>query len=153
MAQHYFEDMPVGFSFTTGSRVLTREDIVGFARDWDPQPFHLEEAAAAKSHFGTLIGSGWQTLLVCFNLAMEAGVWDEASMGASGMDEVRWLKPSLPGDEIYAVGEVISAEPSRRGDRGYVRFAYDVMRKREGGDEKIASYIGNHIIKTRSGAA
>lgn len=150
--QHYFEDLPVGFTFTTGSQVLTRDDIVGFARTWDPQPFHLDEEAAAESHFGTLIASGWQTLLVCFNLAMKAGVWDEASMGASGVDEVRWLKPTLPGDEIYAVGEVVRAAPSRRTDRGYVSMRYEVFRKREpGGDECIATYIGNHIMRTREG--
>ena len=152
--QHYFEDLPVGFTFTTGSQVVTRDDIVGFARDWDPQPFHLDEEAAAKSHFGTLIASGWQTLLICFNLSMKAGIWDEASMGASGVDEVRWHRPTLPGDEIYAVGEVVSAEPSRRADRGYVSMRYEVFRKRaQDGDERIASYIGNHIMRTRAGLA
>lgn len=143
----YLEDLPVGFRFTTASRVLSRDGIVAFARDWDPQDFHLDEAAAAESHFGGLIASGWQTLLIAFNLSMEAGVWDEASMGASGMDEVRWFRPVFPGDEIHVEAEVVSAERSRsRPDRGRVRIRHDVVNQH---GETVASYIGNHLIKAR----
>lgn len=145
---HYFEDMPVGFSFETESATLTREAIVGFAKDWDPQPFHLDEKAAEQSHFGTLIASGWHTLLTAFNLAMQAGVWDESSMGASGMDEVRWLQPARPGDEIHVAAEVIEATRSAsRPTFGRVRFRYAVIRQ---DGEVIASYIGNHLIKART---
>lgn len=84
MTQRYFEDLPIGFTYRSGEAELTREAIVKFAREWDPQPFHVDDAAAAESHFGTLIASGWHTLLIAFNLAMQSGVWDEASMGASG---------------------------------------------------------------------
>ena len=143
----YFQDLPVGFRFTTAAREISRDGIVAFARDWDPQEFHLDEAAAAESHFGGLIASGWQTLLIAFNLSMEAGVWDEASMGASGMDEVRWFKPVFPGDEIHVEAEVVSAERSRsRPDRGRVRIRHDVVNQH---GEKVASYIGNHLIKVR----
>ncbi|MBV7378583.1 MaoC family dehydratase [Maritimibacter dapengensis] len=143
----YFEELPVGFTYRTDEAELTRDAILAFAREWDPQPFHLDEAAARESHFGSLIASGWHTLLIAFNLAMQAGVWDESSMGASGMDEVRWFAPARPGDRIHVRAEVIEAALSKsRPDFGRVRFRYDVHRA---DGEKIASYIGNHLIKAR----
>lgn len=143
---HYFDDLPVGFVFQTEAETLTREDILNFARTWDPQPFHTDEEAARDSHFGSLIASGWHTILVGFNLALKAGIWNEASMGASGVDEVRWYRPVLPGDRVYVRGEVIAAERSHsRPDRGRVRILYDIHRE---DGEKVASYIGNHLIKT-----
>ena len=78
---------------------------------------------------------------------MEADVWNEASMGASGMDEVRWFKPVFPGDEIHVEAEVVSAERSRsRPDRGRVRIRHDVVNQ---AGERVATYIGNHLIKAR----
>jgi len=143
----YFDELPVGFRFTTASRTISRDEIVGFARDWDPQDFHLDETAASMTHFGGLIASGWHTLLVAFNLSMQAGIWDEASMGASGMDEIRWLKPVFPGDSLHVEAEVIEATRSAsRPDRGRVRIRADVMN--QFGD-KVASMIGNHLIKVR----
>lgn len=143
----YFDDLPVGFTFTTATRALDRDEIVGFASEWDPQPFHLDEAAAAESHFGGLIASGWQTLLVAFRLTLEADVWTGASMGASGLDEVRWLKPVRPGDEIFVVSEVIQAERSAsRPDRGRLRILNKVM---IGPEDQVASFIGNVLVKTR----
>lgn len=143
----YFEDMPVGFRFTTDAREVTREEIVEFAREWDPQAFHLDEEAAAVSHFGALVASGWQTLLIAFNLSMQAGVWNEASMGASGMDEVRWLKPVFPGDHLHVEVEVLSAERSRsRPDRGRLAIRHDVVNQ---SGAKVTSYVGNHLIRAR----
>lgn len=147
MTQRYFEDLPIGFTYRSGEAALTREAIVKFASEWDPQPFHVDDAAAAESHFGTLIASGWHTLLIAFNLAMQSGVWDEASMGASGMDEVRWFLPAVPGDVIHVRAEVVAAERSKsRPDRGRVSFRNDVHRA---DGKRIASYIGNHLMKAR----
>lgn len=150
MTQRYFEDLPIGFAFTTRDAEITREALVNFASEWDPQPFHTDEAAARESHFGGLVASGWQTLLVAFNLTMGAGVWDEASMGASGMDEVRWYAPVRPGERIHVKAEVIAAERSKsRPDRGRVRFRNDIYRA---DGERVASFIGNHLIKARGTA-
>ncbi len=146
--QRYFEDLPVGFRFSTGAAVVDRDAIVAFARDWDPQPFHLDDDAAAASHFGGLIASGWQTLLIAFNLSLRAGVWDEASMGASGLDEVRWLRPVFPGDRLHVEAEVLAAERSAsRPDRGRVRIRHEVVNQ---SGEVVASYIGNHLIAART---
>ncbi len=80
----YFDDMPVGFQFRTASRTLTAEAIKGFAQEWDPQPFHLDEEAAKASPYGGLIASGFHTILTGFKLTVEANVWSESSMGGRG---------------------------------------------------------------------
>ena len=145
--QRYFEDLPVGFRFATGEAEVDRASVLEFAREWDAQPFHLDEAAAQASHFGGLIASGWQTLLIAFNLSLGAGVWDEASMGASGMDEVRWLRPVFPGDRLHVEAEVVAAERSAsRPDMGRVRIRHEVVNQ---SGETVASYIGNHLIAVR----
>lgn len=144
---HYFEDMPVGFRFTTGEAEMTKDEIVAFAGRWDPQAFHLDEEAAKASHFGGLVASGWHTLLTGFTLSMQAGVWDEASMGASGMDEVRFLKPVFPGDRLHAVVEVVAAERSRsRPDRGRVKLRHEVINQ---DGVAVARFTGHHLVKTR----
>lgn len=145
--QRYFDDLPVGFRFATGEAEVDRASVLEFAREWDPQPFHLDEAAAQASHFGGLIASGWQTLLIAFNLSLGAGVWDEASMGASGMDEVRWLRPVFPGNRLHVEAEVVAAERSAsRPDMGRVRIRHEVVNQ---SGETVASYVGNHLIAVR----
>jgi acyl dehydratase len=146
--QRYFDELPVGFRFSTGEAVVDRASVVAFAREWDPQPFHLDEDAAAASHFGGLIASGWQTLLIAFNLSLQAGVWDEASMGASGMDEVRWYQPVRPGDRLHVETEVLAAKLSAsRPDRGRVRFRHEVVNQ---SGEVVASFISNNLIAVRA---
>lgn len=149
-AQRYFEDLPVGFRFTTGEVEVDHASVVAFARAWDPQPFHLDDEAAQASHFGGLIASGWQTLLIAFNLSLGAGVWDAASMGASGMDEVRWYQPVRPGDRLHVEVEVAAAERSAsRPDRGRVRFRHEVVNQT---GEVVASFISNNLIAARGQA-
>jgi acyl dehydratase len=145
--QRCFDELPVGFRFSTDEVEVDRASVVGFAKEWDAQPFHLDEDAAAASHFGGLIASGWQTLLIAFNLSLRAGVWDEASMGASGLDDVRWLRPVFPGDRLHVEAEVVAAERSAsRPDRGRVRIRHEVVNQ---SGETVASYIGNHLIAVR----
>lgn len=148
--QRYFEDLPVGFRFSTGEAEVDRAAIMDFARTWDAQPFHLDDAAAQASQFGGLIASGWQTLLIGFNLSLGAGIWDEASMGASGLDEVRWSQPVRPGDRLHVEAEVVGAERSAsRPDRGRVRIRHEVVNQT---GAVVASYIGNHLIAVRGQA-
>lgn len=145
---HYFEDMPVGFRFTTASKEVTREAVIGFARDWDPQPFHLDDAAAAQTHFGKISASGWHTLLIAFNLGLDSGVWNDASLGASGLDEVRWIKPVYPGDTLHAENEVVAAERSKsRPHYGRLRVRTDVINQ---DGEMVASFVSNALMRTRA---
>jgi acyl dehydratase len=119
------EDFQEGQRRTFGPRVLTREEIVAFARDWDPQPFHLDEAAAARSPFGGLIASGWQTAALCMRLVVDGMLADSTSIGSPGLDELRWLKPVRPGDALSVEVTLLEVTPSRsKPDRGSVKVRY-----------------------------
>jgi acyl dehydratase len=121
MTPLYFEDFKAGTVFELGNVQMTRERIISFAREFDPQPFHLDEKAAARSHFGGLIASGWHTCSVFMRLFVEGVLGKAASLGSPGVEEIRWLKPVRPGDVLRARYTVVSAEPSRsRADRGTV---------------------------------
>src|SRR2546426_9001220 len=98
MTMLYLEDFKAGDTYRFGSHTFTREEIIAFGRQYDPQPFHVDEAAAAQSIYGGLIASGWQAIGVTFRLAVEGLIHRVASMGSPGGDEVRWLKPVRPGD-------------------------------------------------------
>jgi acyl dehydratase len=120
-----FEDLEAGQRNTFGPRVLTREEILAFARDWDPQPFHIDEAAAARSPFGGLIASGWQTAALCMRLVVDGLLANSTSMGSPGLDELKWLKPVRPGDALSVEVMLDEVTPSRsKPDRGSVRVSY-----------------------------
>lgn len=143
----YFDDMPVGFRFSTGAQTLTADDIKRFAQEWDPQPFHLDEEAAKASPFGALIASGFHTLLVSFKLSVETNVWSESSMGGPGLKEVRWLKPVFVGDTLRVEAEVLEARVSQsKPDRGIVEIRNDILNQ---SDELVAQYQGTHILARR----
>lgn len=120
-----FEDLKEGERRSFGPRVLTRDEIVAFARDWDPQPFHLDEAAAKRSPFGGLIASGWQTAALCMRLVVDGMLADSTSMGSPGLDELKWLKPVRPGDALSVEVTLLEVTPSRsKPDRGSVKVSY-----------------------------
>ena len=134
----YFEDLPVGYSFETGEKTLSEEEILVFARQWDPQYFHLDPEAAKDSPYGGLIASGFHTLLAAFNLILAANVWNEASMGSPGMEHLRWIRPVRPGDTLRVKAEVTSSTPSdSRPDRGRTGFRHVVLNQR---DEAVMTY-------------
>ena len=107
----YFEDFPVGFVYESETRQMPLEEITRFARDWDPQPFHVDEAAAKHTIYGGLIASGWHTLTVAFRLWYDSGLWAEASMGSPGMENVRWIRPVRPDDTLRVRVEVTREQP------------------------------------------
>lgn len=120
-----YEDLVPGRSFTFPSRSLTREDIIRFAQQWDPQPFHLDEEAARRTHFGGLVASGWQTASLCMRIAVDGLLEQSTSMGSPGIDELRWPKPVRPDDPLTLTIRVLEARPSRsKPDRGSVRLGY-----------------------------
>ena len=123
----WFEDFHVGDTHDLGSRVLTRDEIVDFARQWDPQPFHTDEEAAADGPFGGLVASGWQTACVAMRLYVDHLIAGTASMGSPGIEELRWLAPVRPGDELRVSVHVDDARPSAtRADRGTVHLTWEV---------------------------
>jgi acyl dehydratase len=124
----YFEDFPPGDVRESPARTVTREEMVAFAREFDPQPFHTDEEAASTTIYGGLIASGWHTVAILMRLMWDAFLADAASLGSPGVDEVRWLKPVRPGDTLRARFTVVEAVPSRsKPDRGVVRSFSEVF--------------------------
>jgi acyl dehydratase len=110
----YFEDLEVGIKRHFGHYDVTREEVIEFARKYDPQPFHLSDEAAAKTHFGRLAASGWHTTAMTMAvIARFVVAHEQAGLGSPGVDELRWLKPVFPGDRISVSGTVLDKTPSR----------------------------------------
>jgi len=111
----YFEDLEIGREADYGRYEVTREEVLDFARKYDPQPFHLSDEAAAKTHFGRLAASGWHTCamtmaVIVRHLSTGEG---QAGLGSPGVDDLRWLKPVFPGDTIHVRGKIVDKTPSR----------------------------------------
>lgn len=110
----YFDDIHVGDATEFGHYDVTREEILEFARKYDPQPFHLSDEAAAKTHFGRLAASGWHTTAMTMAVIVRSFVGEEqAGLGSPGIDELRWLKPVHPGDRLTVRGTIVDTTPSR----------------------------------------
>jgi acyl dehydratase len=136
MPELYLDDLRPGQTFRLGHRRVTREEIVDFATAWDPQPFHLDEAAAQASIYGQLIASGWHTACVFMRLFADGLLNRSAAIGSPGLDELRWLKPVYAGDSLDARVEILEVRPSRsRPDRGAARIRCVVSNQR--GDEVL----------------
>jgi len=103
----YWEDLPVGRVFELGSTVVEREAVLDFARQFDPQPFHLDDAAAEASLFGRLAASGWHTAAMTMRLMCDGYLNDSAGLGSPGIESLRWHKPVYPGDTLSARMEVV----------------------------------------------
>jgi acyl dehydratase len=142
----YLEDFEVGETLELGSCRVTREEILEFARRYDPQPFHVDEAAARQSIYGGLIASGWHTTAMLMRLLVD-GMAGVNSMGSPGTDEIRWLKPVRPGDTLTARAVVLDVVPSRsKPDRGHMRAAYEVFNQK---GEKVMTMISRGIYARR----
>lgn len=144
----YFEDLVVGAKRSFGHYAVTREEVIAFASAYDPQPFHLEDSAAAKTHFGRIPASGWHTCAMTMRMivdAMEAG--GESSLGGIGVDEMRWLKPVYPDDVLRCESELIEKTPSRsRPEMGSFRTRTTVFNQH---DEPVLRFTSIALIATR----
>lgn len=110
----YLDDIAVGTKRSFGRYEVTRDEVLDFARKYDPQPFHLSDAAAAETHFGRLAASGWHTCAMSMAMFVEEmKAHPQASLGAAGVDELRWLKPVYPGDVLRCESEVLEVKPSQ----------------------------------------
>jgi acyl dehydratase len=128
MPTRYFEDFKVGDVVEAGAKTVTRDEVMAFAREFDPQPFHVDEAAAKESIYGGLIASGWHSGSMLMRMFYEAVFRDAASMGSPGIDELRWMKPVRPGDVLRFRATVLEATPSRsKPDRGVVRTFCELL--------------------------
>lgn len=124
----YLEDFEPGQTLEFGSYTLAAEEIVDFARRYDPQPFHLDEAAGRRTHFGGLVASGWQTAAVMMRMFVDHLASPETSLGSPGIDELRWLRPVRPGDTLRVRVTMLEVMRSRsKPDRGTVRQRVEVV--------------------------
>jgi acyl dehydratase len=122
MAFRYFEDFVEGDTYDLGTFSYTEQEIVDFARQYDPQPMHTDLEAARLSTYGGLIASGWQTATSYMRRLVDGVIRESASIGSPGIDSLRWLKPVRPGDTLRARFAILEARPSNsRPDWGIVR--------------------------------
>ena len=151
---HYFEDFAPGQVIELGHHTITKDEIIAFAKQFDPQVFHLDEEAAKKTIFGGLIASGWHTGSLMMRLLYEGLVKNLVSMGSPGVDELRWVKPVRPGDTLSMRMTVVECIPSRsKPDRGIVK---SVMELRNQAGEVVVyskgmSMIGRRLDATSDG--
>jgi acyl dehydratase len=144
----YLNDFNVGDTFETAGRTIDPEESLTFARAYDPQPFHLDAAAAAQSIFRELVSSGWQTAAVTMRLLVDSGVLREVGIIGTGIDELRWLAPVRPGDTLRVRGAVIDRllRPGRT-DRGTLRVRLLTINQ---SDVVVMSQIANLIVPVRT---
>jgi acyl dehydratase len=127
MPDHSFEDFAAGQVYELGSRTVTEAELVEFARQWDPQPFHVDPEAAKESVFGGLIASGWQTGAMWMRMYVDT-MLGSAARGSPGIEELRWLAPVRPGDTLTGRLTVLEATPSAtKPDRGTIRIRGEMV--------------------------
>ena len=146
----YFEDFEPGRTIPVGSRTLGEDEIIAFATQFDPQPFHVDREAAAKSHFGGLIASGWHTCSIMMRLMVDGFLSEAASMGSPGVDEIRWLTPVRPGDTLSVTTTVLDVRPSAsKPDRGVVHTMWEAKNQH---GETVATVKGMGMFMRRPAA-
>jgi len=124
----YFEDYAPGTTYECGSVSIDEASIINFAQQYDPQPFHTDPVAAATGPFGGLIASGWHTAGLVMRLLVDNYLSAEASLGAPGLDELRWPRPVRPGDTLVVRATVVEARKSQsKPDRGIVRTLVEAV--------------------------
>jgi acyl dehydratase len=132
MPEFHWEDFSIGDVAVYGPRLVTREEIVAFAAEFDPQPMHMDEAAAAATLLGGLAGSGWHSCALMMRMIADGFLLDSASMGAPGVEEVRWLKPLRPGTQVRLRTTVLDTRASTsRPAMGLTRIRYDLIDETE----------------------
>ncbi len=126
--RHFWEDFPVGQVREFGAYRVTREAVLAFAREFDPQPFHLDDAAAEASLFGRLAASGWHTCAMAMRMMCDAYLLDSASLGSPGLEKLSWKKPVYPGDTLHVRFEVLESRSlGSRPGVGMIRSRWEVI--------------------------
>src|SRR5262245_54911561 len=120
----WFDDLKVGMRFKSEPVTVSKDDIIRFAKEYDPQPFHLDEEAAKKTMLGGLAASGWHTAAIAMRLAAECKPFGPHPLLGAGVDDLRWLKPVRPGDSIHLEGELVELVPSRSKPHGVARVIW-----------------------------
>jgi acyl dehydratase len=132
MPKRHWEDFKPGTVASYGPRLVTREEIVAFAAEFDPQPMHLDEAAGAATLLGGLAASGWHSCCILMRIIADGFINDSSSLGAPGVDEVRWLKPLRPGTQVRVRTTVLGTRASSsRPEIGFVKCLFEMLDERD----------------------
>jgi acyl dehydratase len=144
----YFEDIQPGAKSAFGRYEVTRDEVIEFATKYDPQPFHLSDEEAAKTHFGRVAASGWHTTAMMMRMLVDnMSDIQQAGLGSPGIDELRWLKPVYPGDILRVETEVLDKRPSRsRPDMGSFRSQATIFNQE---DIVVMTVISIGLIRMR----
>ena len=128
MTKLYFEDFKLNAAMTYGAYHVTADEIRTFASEYDPQPMHLDETAGRKSLLGGLAASGWHSCSILMRMIIDGFLHNAASMGAGGIDDVRWFKPVRPDDVLHVRHTIIGMRASQsKPDRGFVNFQFQLI--------------------------
>ena len=144
--KYYFEDFKVGETLEIGRHEIGESEMLEFARQFDPQPFHNDAQKARSTIYGGLIASGWHTCAIAMRVMCDAYLSQSASMGSPGMEEIRWLKPVRPGDTLIFQRTIEEARPTSKPDRGLVLTRWDVYNQR---DEHVMMMRGYGLFGVR----
>jgi acyl dehydratase len=127
----YFEDFEAGQEYPLAPYPVTRAEIIAFAAEYDPQPFHLDERAAADTMLGGLAASGWHTCAIFMRMMYEGWLKETAGVGSPGADSVKWARPVRPGDVLSGRSFILETRASAsRPDRGFARLRHEVVNDR-----------------------
>ena len=149
--KYFLEDFAVGQVFATGTLQVDTDQIKSFAKQFDPQPYHLDEEAAQKSPFRGLAASGWHTAALTMRLLVEGDFKPAGGILGVGFDALSWPKPVRPGDELYAKSEILEVRPSKsRPDRGHIRVRMTTLNQN---DEPVQIFTGNLLVPRRPSGA
>jgi acyl dehydratase len=147
----YWEDFTAGQVRELGTITPTREEIVAFARQFDPQPFHLDDEAARASVFGGLCASGWHTCAMAMRLMVTQFLHETSSLGSPGLEGIQWLKPVFPGDTLRLQHKILATKPmGKRPDVGMVRTLWEMFNQH---GDKVLVMEGWSMFRRRTPAA
>lgn len=149
--RYCWEDFVPGWSYESPAASIGADEIKRFAREYDPQSYHTDEAVAKATPFGGLIASGWQTCAVAMRLMCDGYLLESSCVGSPGLEELRWLKPVRPGDRLRLRATVLEQTPSQtQPGRGTVRFRWEVLNQ---ADEVVCTMVGRQHYLRRVPAA
>jgi acyl dehydratase len=151
MTERYLEDFAVGQVFNSARTHVDKEQIVAYAKQFDPQPFHLDDEAARKTPFQGLAASGWHTAGMTMRMMLDGEFKPVGGILGVGFDELSWPRPVRPGDELHAKSEILEVRPSKsRPDRGMIRVRTTTYNQK---DEPVMAFTGNLLVPRRPAAA
>ena len=148
--KYYWEDFKVGERMVLGTKTFSEDEIIGFAKQFDPQVFHVDKELAKQSYFGGIIASGWHTCAIAMRLMCDAYLNESASIGSPGVDNIRWLKPVRPGDTLRMERVILESRPSSsKPDIGIVKSRWEAFNQH---NERVMSMEGISMFKRREAA-